>query len=206
MSDLPLFAAVKDPSSGYFFFNGNGLQGSSRQFVHQGTRFVYLTRRSGETLAARGPTLDEVNIHVYSKSNKVPVQVAWRFIIPNELQGRNYMATYTEDENLLNPTTTSTTTSTTATSTTSTSPSPTTHRNSRHGQTQTPPDAQSGRGKEYKEERENLVEKTETEPSAPVSLYEWRFVDWSPCSVTCGEGTSHSSSFKVLEHNMDWGP
>ena len=34
---------------------------------------------------------------------------------------------------------------------------------------------------EGKEEVENEVEKVDY-------TYMWRFVDWSPCSVTCGEG------------------
>ena len=44
--------------------NGKQRQDYSRNFVHKGTKFVYLVESNGESLSAPGPLMDDVEVMV----------------------------------------------------------------------------------------------------------------------------------------------
>ena len=44
--------------------NGKQRQDHSRNFVHKGTKFVYLVESNGESLSAPGPLMDDVEVMV----------------------------------------------------------------------------------------------------------------------------------------------
>ena len=56
------FPAIRDKKM--LILNGKQRQDHSRNFIHKGTKFVYLVESNGESLSAPGPLMDDVEVMV----------------------------------------------------------------------------------------------------------------------------------------------
>ena len=59
-----IYTAIRDKDKKMFILNGKQRQDHSRNFVHKGTKFVYLVESNGESLSAPGPLMDDVEVMV----------------------------------------------------------------------------------------------------------------------------------------------
>lgn len=134
-------------------------------------------------------------LQVFSNSNKYAVQIAWRFITANELKGEKFMETYEVDERLFKASTEPPRQRPIPEPDTTSAPPPTDTGNSLdRASNRIEEPTFRNRQSEREEERENRLDKpnrksetTENEVEEKTR-YEWRFVDWTPCSASCGRG------------------
>ena len=59
-----ILPAIRDKDKKMLILNGKQRQDHSRNFIHKGTKFVYLVESNGESLSAPGPLIDDVEVMV----------------------------------------------------------------------------------------------------------------------------------------------
>ncbi|XP_067671402.1 A disintegrin and metalloproteinase with thrombospondin motifs 3-like isoform X2 [Haliotis asinina] len=79
--ESPHFLAMKDPSRGDYYMNGNGKQEGSKQLVAEGAFFTYARGQTYESLVSRGPLKKNLEIMLFPAGHLAPASVTYAYTV-----------------------------------------------------------------------------------------------------------------------------